>query len=140
MKTFIKIVFSLLIISSFLYSQSRDTSKTALEDSSKIKNKINFLNEIQFKFDEFELHRELFNIKLNLVLDEDPKTVWLRTSILISQTKNSPAESPNYLLSPLYNRYMESSKFNPIRYVLGMAQAGAAGYLAYKHIKKYGFK
>jgi hypothetical protein len=26
-----------------------------------------------------------------------------------------------------------------VRYVLGMAQAGAVGYMAYRHIKKYGF-
>lgn len=140
MKTFIKIIFSLLIISSFLYSQSNDTSKIASGDSSKTKNEINFLNEIQLKFDEFELHRELYNMKPNLSLDDDPETVWLRTSILISQTNNSPAESPNYLLSPLYNQYIEASKFNLIQYVLGMAQAGTVGYLAYKHIKKYGFK
>jgi len=49
-------------------------------------------------------------------------------------SKNLP-----YLLSPLYAQYIEDSKFNPVRYVLGMAQLSAVGYLAYKHIKKYGF-
>ena len=40
---------------------------------------------------------------------------------------------------PLYQKYLEDSKFNPFKYALGMMQVGAVGYLAYKHIKKYGF-
>jgi len=40
---------------------------------------------------------------------------------------------------PLYQKYREDSKFNPFRYALGMVQTGAVGYLAYKHLKKYGF-
>ena len=40
---------------------------------------------------------------------------------------------------PLYKRYLENQKINPLYYVLGMAQTAAVGYMAYQHIKKYGF-
>lgn len=94
---------------------------------------------MQIKFEDFELYRELYNMKLSVSPDGDSQTIWLRTSILISQRADLTNETPNNLLSPLYTQYIESTKFNPIRYVLGVAQAGAVGYLAYKHIKKYGF-
>jgi hypothetical protein len=47
--------------------------------------------------------------------------------------------SNTHLMLPFYKQYLENSKFNPIRYVLGIAQTAAVGYMAYRHIKKYGF-
>ena len=73
-----------------------------------------------------------------LLLDDDPNTIWLRTSLLISKMDLPSGDNKVDLLSPLFIQYSENSKFNPIRYMLGMAQIGAVGYLAYKHIKKYG--
>ncbi|RPI65266.1 MAG: hypothetical protein EHM44_01055 [Ignavibacteriales bacterium] len=97
------------------------------------------LTEIQIKFDEFELHREFNNMKMDVQIDGDPQTVWLRTSLALSNTENSGKHFSQHFLSPLEKQYLENSKFDPVRYALGMVQAGAVGYLAYKHIKKYGF-
>jgi hypothetical protein len=78
----------------------------------------------------------------NKLIEGDKNTLWLRTEIALSyfSNYNSSNENPsNDLMSPLYEQYLENSKFNPIKYVLGMAQLTAVGYLAYRHIKKYGF-
>jgi len=128
-------IFLILLFSSHLFAQTGDTSK----DSLKTIPNSNSLTEMQIKFEDFELYRELYNMKLSVSPDGDSQTIWLRTSVLISQRADLTNETPNNLLSPLYTQYIESTKFNPIRYVLGMAQAGAVGYLVYKHIKKYGF-
>ena len=93
---------------------------------------------MQIKFDEFELQREFKEMKTSISIDGDPNTVWLRTSLAISNTNNTYQNFSPYFLSSLEKQYLEDSKFNPIRYALGMIQAGAVGYLAYKHIQKYG--
>ena len=120
-------------------SQTLDSVKQYKTESTTIKVAHNPLVEIQNKLDEFELYRQFNNIKSNIAIDVDPQTVWLRTAIVISKSEVADNNFSPHLLSPLERKYYEDSKFDPIRYVLGMAQVGAVGYLAYKHIKKYGF-
>lgn len=95
--------------------------------------------QIQNKFDEFELHREFKEMKLSIPIDGDPQTVWLRTMFAISNSENVNKDLSQHFLYPLERQFLENSKFNLVRYALGMIQVGAVGYLAYKHIKKYGF-
>lgn len=139
MKTAFKIFLFVLLYSSIFYAQSEPKNSFHTNDSLKIKINLNPLTQMQIKFDEFELHRELYNMKMNVPIDGDPQTIWLRTSIAISNTENFGKDFSPHFLSPLEKQYLEDSKFNPVRYILGMAQVGAVGYLAYKHIKKYGF-
>lgn len=134
-----KILIIVFAISSMVFSQEHIFNKTLVEDSLEINSYQNPLLEFHAKFDEFELHRDLYNIQASVLLDGDKETIWLRTSVLLSQGCNNEDKAPDNLLSPLLNQYLESSKFNPLRTILGMAQAGAVGYLAYKHLKKYGF-
>ena len=140
MKSLIKIL-SLLFLCTFIsYSQQTDNTKLPPKnDSLKIGIIPNSLFQMQIKFDEFELQREFKEMKTSISIDGDPNTVWLRTSLAISNTNNTYQNFSPYFLSPLEKQYLEDSKFNPIRYALGMIQAGAVGYLAYKHIQKYGF-
>lgn len=135
----VKILLISFVFSSLLYSQSNDIVTPYNTDSTKVNINSNPLTEIQLMFDEFELHREFNNLKMNISIAGDPNTVWLRTSLSISNTEISNQNFSPHFLSSLEKKYYEDSKFNPVRYVLGMAQAGAVGYLAYKHIKKYGF-
>ena len=94
---------------------------------------------MQIKFDEFELQREFKDMKMRIPIDGDPNTVWLRTSLALSNTETTDQKFSPHFLYPLEKQYLENSKFDPVKYALGMVQAGAVGYLAYKHIKKYGF-
>lgn len=139
MKQLIIILLLLFFFTALSYSQIDNTNRLYNVDSLNLKIDYNPLTEIQLKFDEFELHREFNNLKSNIRIDGDPETIWLRTSLAVYNTDASGSKSLPYFLSPLYAQYIEDSKFNPIRYVLGMAQLSAVGYLAYKHIKKYGF-
>jgi hypothetical protein len=65
--------------------------------------------------------------------------IWLKTNLAITNSiEQNDFESTSYLLQPYYNIYMENKGISLFRQVLGMAQLGAVGYIAYKHIKKYG--
>lgn len=139
MKSIIKIFLFLFILSSQAHPQLDNAKNIYNNDSLKTKISSNPLINLQIKFDEFELHRELSIMKMDISIDGDPQTVWLRTSLAIGYTNNPGNENKIHYLSPLYTQYIEDSKFDAVKYVLGMAQVGAVGYLAYKHIKKYGF-
>jgi hypothetical protein len=77
----------------------------------------------------------------SVINDFSKSTIWLRTKLVISigYRFNEEEYLNEHMLLPLYRQHLEDSKFNPVKYVLGMAQLSAAGYLAYRHIKKYGF-
>lgn len=137
MKNFICFIFILNTLTCNLFAQEKqtDTIKTIIKAPDVLEN-------IQYRLDEFDFYREIYHYNLNILSDKDFNTLQLKTEMLIrySAKNNFSAEENNfYFLSPLYDKYLEESRFNPIRYLLGMAQLGAVGYLAYRHIKKYGF-
>lgn len=138
MKSLTKIFIYSLLIFPLVYSQENNNI-LVVTDSIKNLPRLNPQAELKIKFDEFELHREFNSIKMNIPIDGDPQTVWLRTSLAISTSENINTEFSPHFLSPFQKQYLEDSKFDPIKSILGMAQVGAVGYLAYKHIKKYGF-
>jgi hypothetical protein len=72
-----------------LFAQNNDSRKNNFPDSLKINLQQNPLTELQIKFDEFEIHRELNNIKMNIPIDGDPNTVWLRTSLAIIKIRKT---------------------------------------------------
>lgn len=119
----------------FLFSQEtvNDTLKRYTSYDSLIK--------LQSKLNEFEIYRELNYMRMNLNVNKDPNTIWMWTKLSIAADESSndySGESPGSMLEPLHQQFIENSRLNPIRYVLGMAQTAAVGYLAYQHIKKYG--
>ncbi len=76
-------------------------------------------------------------------LDIDSTSIWLATKTFFNQPVyyDFSSESPSFdMLQPLRLQYESEKKLSTLRYVLGMAQTGAVGYLLYRHIKKYGFK
>jgi len=128
-----------LIFTAHTFAQ--ETNDPDIKDSSDIK--FNSLDEILFRLDEFEFYTNLTAPKKAALLNSETSKLRLITSINFSQRNffNTTEDiTPGYLHSSLYDQYMENSKFNPIRTALGMIQAGAAGYLAYRHIKKYVIK
>jgi hypothetical protein len=127
-------------MSGVAYSQNDTTS---LPDIDSLKIYHNSIENILFQLDEFEFYKDLTELKRDFNINEENKKLWLEMSLSISDKSSFDNENnltPGYLHSSLYDQYVEDSKFNPIRTALGMIQAGAAGYLAYMHIKKWVIK
>ncbi len=140
MKLLNKIFFFSILFSYPLYSQN-DSTRQLKTDSERSFN--NSIGNILFQFDEFDFYRELIKLKRDLEINEASSKLWLETSVGIlnkSTFEDEKDRKPGYLHSSLYEQYLEDSKFNPIRTALGMIQAGAVGYLAYQHIKKWVIK
>lgn len=137
MNKIFSILICLILISQNCFGQEKtnDTTKQTISQYEKS-------SEIQTQFYKFKLNYELNNAGFNKNLTNNPNTIWLWTSYSLSSnnfSKTFSDHTPSNILSPLYLQYMEESKFDPVRYVLKMAEFGAVGYLAYRHIKKYGF-
>jgi hypothetical protein len=95
-------------------------------------------------YDDFDLYLPFdFSIAESEQLpDGTIANLQLRTELALSYPtafSTGSTDEMNHYMLPLYNRYLENSKLDPVRYVLGLAQAAAVGYMAYRHIKKYGF-
>ncbi|MDT3695226.1 MAG: hypothetical protein ROY99_02470 [Ignavibacterium sp.] len=141
MKAIFQILIFFFSFSLVLLSQTiKEHSINSENDSSKIKSSVKNIEQILVNFDEFELYHKFYDYKNQISLDNDPNTVWLKTSVLVSKYENFSQDFSPYFLGPLEQKYQRDSKFNLFRYALGMIQTGAAGYLAYKHIKKYGLR
>ena len=96
---------------------------------------------LNYKFDDLILNNKPDFLLSNLPLYNDSSTIWLRTELALSSARLFvEKDGEQHFTSILYQKYLEDSKFDPVRYVLGMAQLGAVAYLAYRHIKKYGFR
>ena len=131
------IIILVILFSALGRAQEKSADTThSLADSAKIS------NAPVSTFGDFEIYRKLYFMKNKVTPDGDPGTIWLWTSASISNSNFAQSSSDQNIddaLSPFHRLYLEQSKFNPVRYFLGMAQTTAAGYLAYKAIKKYGF-
>lgn len=97
--------------------------------------------EYQYDMSEFYVAPLFTQIPDEVLFEDNSSTVWLRTELLLSNrnmlTENG--EVNTHFTSPLYQQYLKDSEFDMVRYVLGTVQAGAVAYMAYRHIKKYGF-
>jgi hypothetical protein len=99
---------------------------------------------MKYCFDDFDLYFP-FNFTISeseQLIEENLSTLQLRTNLDSSYPtafNTNPFEATDYLMLPYYQHYLENSKIDPIRYVLGLAQTAAVDYMAYSHIKKYGF-
>jgi hypothetical protein len=136
MNRFAKIFFTCLILTSTTLSQEI-TDSLGVDDQA-----IQLNKSLSSVLDDLDFYLNLHDLNKMLLINTDPNTTWLWTSYAISNSQEKSFQSEinfNDMTLPLYQKYLEDSKFNPFRYALGMVQAGAVGYLAYTHIKKYGF-
>ena len=137
---FIITIFTLLPDS--LVAQSDDIMVHSVTDTVFRYQGINPL--IKYHFDGYDLYLPYeFSMAESEQLPEGTiANLQLRTELALSYPtafSTSSTDELNHLMLPFYNRYLESTKIDPIRYVLGLAQTAAVGYMAYRHIKKYGF-
>lgn len=136
MNIFTKTLFCFLIITLNVLPQDKEDSLTSSSSAIKLSENIFSI------LDDLDFYLDLHNLDKSLLTNADPNTAWLWTSYAITNSQNEFNKSDgNFasMTSPLYQKYLNDSKFNPFRYALGMIQTGAAGYLAYRHLKKYGF-
>jgi len=98
---------------------------------------------VEFQYDLSHFFRQPLTkqIPTNILFTEDRSTIWLRTELLISKHSYLPNEVDfdAHFTSPLHKQFLKDSEFDMVRYMLGMAQLSAVAYMAYRHIKKYGF-
>jgi len=140
MTTGLKILSALSLFVCMSYAQIEETYQNQLPDST-----IRFQGiippiEFQYNIDEIFSKPIAPNIPDDILFDDNPSTVWLRTELLIMNNSQSDlGDIKTHFTSPLYQQYLRDSEFDMVRYVLGAVQAGAVGYMAYRHIKKYGF-
>jgi hypothetical protein len=142
MKKFL-LLFILLFFTCLSFAQEliKDSTKGKIARDTSLPQIIN-TQEIQTKFYEFELNYKLNDSGIIVPDNINSRSIWLWTSYAISKNeinKSMNSEAFNGILSPLYDEYLRNSKFSFVKYMLGMAQYGAVGYLAYRHIKKWGF-
>ena len=139
--------FSALILFYFLFSaglvicQQNEEYSYSRNDSSFRHQGIIPPAEFQYNLDEIFSKPISNQIPEDFLFDDNPSTVWLRTQLLISinTAQSGSGEINTHFTSPLYQQYLRDSEFDMVRYILGTVQAGAVGYMAYRHIKKYGF-
>ncbi len=136
------LVFFVIVITVSIYSQQKaggdGTKKDSLFRYQGINPTLNLKSEFYDLYSPFEIPLA----QSSKLVEGDNSTIWLRTEMALSYSSTfntSSTEIPGDLMLPLYNQYLENSKIDPIKYVLGLAQTAAVGYLAYRHIKKYGF-
>jgi hypothetical protein len=132
----------LLLFTSFAVAQQDGLINSVRSDSVYRYQGINPILNINSELFEFFTPFNFSFSNSNQLAEGDSATLWLRTELALSHYQNYSGAMDNsntHLMLPFYKQYLENSKFNPIRYVLGIAQTAAVGYMAYRHIKKYGF-
>ncbi len=137
---FIIIIF--ILLPGYIFAQSEDIIVPSVADTAFRYQGINPI--MNYHFDDYDLYLPFdFSIAESEQLPEgDISNLQLRTELALSYPtafSTSSTDELNHLMLPFYKQYLENSKIDPIRYILGMAQAAAVGYMAYRHIKKYGF-
>jgi hypothetical protein len=136
-----KILLCLIFSALSIYSQEAENKLIELSDSSFRFQGIVPPIEYQYDMSEFYIAPLFSQIPDEILFEDNSSTVWLRTELLLSNrnmlTENG--EINTHFTSPLYQQYLKDSEFDMVRYVLGTVQAGAVAYMAYRHIKKYGF-
>jgi hypothetical protein len=138
----LSIITIFILLPGYIFAQSEDTIVPSVADTVFRYRGINPI--MNFYYDDYDLYLPFdFSLAESEQLpDGNISNLQLRTEFALSYTtafSTSSTDEMNHLMLPFYKQYLENSKIDPIRYVLGMAQAAAVGYLAYRHIKKYGF-
>ena len=90
-----------------------------------------------------ETSNRLTNIEMVNALLSDTSSIWMRTRMQLSGllTERDPIKNnfQTSILNPLRQQFSESQNMKEFKYFLGMVEVGAFGYLAYEHLRKYGF-
>lgn len=114
-------------------SEKADTIHTNPDSSQTIEHN-NVLNTFSFT--------KNFSISSLNDMPLDKTSIMLQTRLrLVEMISEDPIKTnfKSSILNPLHQAFVESQSMKELKYILGMVQAGAVGYMAYQHLKKYGF-
>lgn len=119
-----------------IFAQNKNNEKDSVATKSYLDGDIEYL-----KFEPSPSFVLPENLMLPNKFDAPANLVRMKTRLLLiygTHLFENDTDVPDNILQPYYNYYLESKSISLLRRVLGIAQLGAVGYLAYKHIKKYG--
>ncbi|MGB8319940.1 MAG: hypothetical protein WCE54_17540 [Ignavibacteriaceae bacterium] len=126
----------MLLLPVLIYSQENNYDLLNLKQT--LSTQFNLMSDFNFYFSLSNIQ----NSSNDMPVIINPKTIGLWTSFAVSKSymgEAMPVTTKSFMLTPLNIKYGEDTKFNSVRYILGMAQTAAVGYMAYIHLKKYGF-
>lgn len=130
-----KIIFISLVVMSFSTLYAQFESLRGL--------KMNIPHEvIELQLNDLELSNATDKLFLFSNLMSDTSSLWIRTNLQVSALSGYFSDKQNNsanVLSPLYQNYVSSQNMRTLKSILGSVSFGATAYLAYKHLKKYGF-
>ncbi len=135
-------VFCTFLLTFKVFSQQENKESVISKDSVFKYQGINPQLNIPDQVFEIEWQFSFWKQESNMLIEGNNSNLWLRTEMALSYSGEFNSDSliiTENFSAPLYAKYIENQKFNPLFYVLGMAQTAAVGYMAYRHIKKYGF-
>jgi hypothetical protein len=140
MNLFSKFILGILLFSVSLFAQETEKYPNQLSDSSYRFQGIVPPVEYQYDLNQFFTEPIFNQIPDEILFEDNPSNIWLRTELLISNGSQTEfGEINTFFTAPLYQQYLRDSEFDMVSYVLGIAQTSAVAYMAYRHIKKYGF-
>jgi len=135
-------VFCSFLLTFKVFSQQENKESVISKDSVFKYQGINPQLNIPDQVFEIEWQFSFWKQESNMLIEGNNSNLWLRTEMALSYSGEFNSDSliiTENFSAPLYAKYIANQKFNPLFYVLGMAQTAAVGYMAYRHIKKYGF-
>jgi hypothetical protein len=96
---------------------------------------------------EYNINNDLYLNRINSSILNyptfiDSSSVWIQARMMAGNFINAQEGFENKaekMTNPMLNSYYDSQKLATLKTILSSVQVGAVAYLAYKHIKKYGF-
>lgn len=85
---------------------------------------------------------DLSSLKFSSGFLNDSSSIWIQTRMQLAGILNQGEIQNNLqlnILNPLHEKYADLQSMRELKYILGAVQLSAVGYLAYLHLKKYGF-
>lgn len=142
MKMMIRVFsFLLFCVCSVLAQDYREINNSLHSDSKK--NRLSFSTFFNnYLEEELKLSASMNLLNYALPPNMDSTNIWLATRMQLNNLVSEDPMKSNFnlsVLNPLKQQFAETQTMKELKYILATIQVGAVGYLAYKHIEKYGF-
>lgn len=133
------IIYSLLV---FFMSCNLSVAQSKTDSLKNREKPLNFSNYF------YNPNTDLFNLdalnslKLSRGFLNDSSSIWILTRMQLAGIPNQNDGQNNFqtnILKPLQDKYADMQSMKELKYILGAVKVSAVGYLAYLHLKKYGF-